>query len=350
MMQDAAISVNVANFLDQPITVRTHMDELAAASLLLSAWSHEALPDLTGPSPFDPVQPAAVVDVELSSPQQPEQPLDEAEGSVSSTSVAPSLSVAKMIRSLMQAQVERHRQVLDVRLYLLEQREEYKAGSTVRLRWEFRRGDVSDYDWYDWRVVHGEHEFTSTTHTHTHTHTHMTHARTNGLCRTSHHTTPHATHTLHTHYTLHTTHYTPHTTHTLHTHYTLHTTHSTLHTTHCTLHTAHCTLHTAHYTLHSTHCMLHTHTTLTTHTTHTTHYTHYALRPMQDRSVQIHSLASQHALLRLSLSGGRQHGGNRQRRNQEPLWDFGVQSAQEIRNVSLSSVSRVWDRSTHCHE
>lgn len=133
-MKDDAISVGLVNMMGNTLEVRGTSDALSLFVVFLSNWSKDAAM-LLGPSPFGQVR---ALD------------MSQSEGGLLESSYVGPAAAKEVLQSIIRRPAPKLNELkhgVDVRLYLLEVRDEYKAGSTVRVRWEYQKGIPSEYDW-----------------------------------------------------------------------------------------------------------------------------------------------------------------------------------------------------------
>jgi hypothetical protein len=133
LMQDETISVNLINFQSHVLEMRTCSNSLATAVVLATNWiSQQALQI-----------PVGVTRVRQTQPNMMEASTDSL--AFSDRPAVPAFSPQKAERGPVLAVVKSSS--LEVHMFLLERLEEFKVGATVRIRWEYRKGAPTDYDW-----------------------------------------------------------------------------------------------------------------------------------------------------------------------------------------------------------
>jgi hypothetical protein len=135
LMKDESIAVNLLNFQGQVLEMRTCADSLATAIVLIKHWSTQFATQERMGSLRQRSREANVMEGSTDSLVFSDR-LDRGAGTAGEPvpEKAPSLAIIKT-------------HLLEVHLFLLEQREEYRVGSTVRVRWEYRKGVSTEYDW-----------------------------------------------------------------------------------------------------------------------------------------------------------------------------------------------------------
>ncbi len=129
LMKDETIAVNLVNFQGNVLQVRTCADSLATAVVLgkqlsLQSAVQMGLPRSRRANTISVME--ASTDSLAFSVHEPTAKTEAERG--------PLLAVVKTPH-------------LEVHMFLLELREEFRVGSTVRVRWEYRKGVPTDYDW-----------------------------------------------------------------------------------------------------------------------------------------------------------------------------------------------------------
>ncbi len=141
LMQDQSIAVNLVNFQERVLRVRTCADSLSAAIVLGHNWAQDAAELTAATSLFGKLR--------KRSEEEEHDGLMESSMIVSSMtdSAAAAGPPAEQLAPAVPALTVVRNASLEVHLFLLEVREEYKVGATVRVRWEYRHGSATSLDW-----------------------------------------------------------------------------------------------------------------------------------------------------------------------------------------------------------